>query len=375
MSKVVAINQPRTSYFLGGAEMISIEHAKQMCILEYEVTFFTISPLSINKTYSRQYLNFKNEYASKITFIELGQSAEALYIYDVQPGENRDRWNIESLHYNRSLYQELSIGQRVYDLMLTYYKLDALLLPTGVVKNNALYLCGIPKVKNEFMSSFLAMYNSISAITDAVRDYWQEYTPKRISIVPTGVDAKRFKPILKKSDSIHIVFMGRLIKRKGCDVLLHALARLEPSLLDRIKVSIVGEGPQLDELRGLVQSLGLESIVIITGPTDHPESILASADLCVFPSREGEGLQGVLLEAMSSGAFVIASNSAVNRKLLSGGRGFVLEHISAPSLAAALTSFASKTSDAISSGRKAREYVIAHYNWTMATQKLLESIL
>ena len=58
----IIINQPRTSYFVGGAEMISLEHAVNLFKLNHEVYFFTIKPKSIGMNYSIQFKKFINKY-------------------------------------------------------------------------------------------------------------------------------------------------------------------------------------------------------------------------------------------------------------------------------------------------------------------------
>jgi hypothetical protein len=54
----VIINQPRASYFVGGAEMISLDHAANFLKLDHEVYFFTIKPKSIGANYSVQFQKF-----------------------------------------------------------------------------------------------------------------------------------------------------------------------------------------------------------------------------------------------------------------------------------------------------------------------------
>lgn len=61
----IIINQPRVSYYVGGAEIISFQHAKYLSETD-SVFFITINPLSIGKNYSSHYLDFKNKACSGI---------------------------------------------------------------------------------------------------------------------------------------------------------------------------------------------------------------------------------------------------------------------------------------------------------------------
>lgn len=70
----IIINQPRSSYFVGGAEMISFDHAINFLEFGNEVYFFTLSPKSIGLEYSAQFQKFYRNYSNKINFVEIEQN-------------------------------------------------------------------------------------------------------------------------------------------------------------------------------------------------------------------------------------------------------------------------------------------------------------
>ncbi|MBP7837358.1 glycosyltransferase family 4 protein [Candidatus Saccharibacteria bacterium] len=367
--KSILINQPRSSYYVGGAEMVSLQHARYFQQLGYDVTFITVSPLSAGQTYSDQYNNFKNRFGNLVNIIEIAQQNEALPCYDVEPGESRDRWNVESIYYNRSLFEYLIQSGLSYDACISYYKLDALVVPKHLIGNNLLYLCGVPKESNEFMSCFLSAYDTILAITSDVKKYWQEYTKKNIQIVETGVEIDRFLPNTKKGVATRVLYVGRLIERKGLDTLVDALSLMPAPAQAKVQVQIVGSGPMLYLLKEKILSNGLSKVISLEGESSTPEKFFGSADICVFPSRGGEGLQGVVLEAMSSGCYVIASDTEINRGLLQGGRGSILEKKSAEELSHELLRIM-EDEDLVEAGSMARDYVVANYSWQTVIKKL-----
>lgn len=67
----IIINQPRMSYYVGGAEMLSMDHARFLCMKGYKVRIFTIDPALGGMGYSERYLKFKDEFKKKIEFIEI----------------------------------------------------------------------------------------------------------------------------------------------------------------------------------------------------------------------------------------------------------------------------------------------------------------
>ncbi len=355
--------------------MVSLEHTRFMLELGFRITFFTINPKSIDNNYSKQYLNFKNKYEDRIDFREISQNSKARYIYGIKPGESRDRWNIESLFYNGSLFSEIEKDSKKYDFMLSYFNLDALVVPTKKVVKNVLYLCGVPAEENEFRTSYLAMYDKVFAITEETKKYWGKYTSKHISVVPTGVDSERFKPEKQSHGKVNIVFIGRLIERKGCDVFIRAISKIPKKKLGNVRVQIIGDGPQKTNLLKLASTLSLEENIEFMGMIVNPESHLSLADICVFPSLAGEGLQGALLEAMASGAGVMASDSLINQKLLGDGRGVIINARDEGDLFVQIIRLIDDPNLTQDMGAKAREYVTMYYSWQEIVDQLVKEIV
>jgi phosphatidylinositol alpha-mannosyltransferase len=105
------------------------------------------------------------------------------------------------------------------------------------------------------------------------------------------------------------VFLGRLVQRKGCQVLLSAVNQLKTSgtKLPKFEVVICGAGPLMPKLIKYVQDNNLQNIVKFVGyvPESDKPARLASADIAVFPSSGGESFGIVLVEAMASGRAVV----------------------------------------------------------------------
>lgn len=372
----IIVNNPRTSYFVGGSEMVSMQHAKSIQQLGYDVTFTTINPESINKAYSEQYKLFKRKYYSDIHFEELAQDPKALFIYDIEPGEDRSRWNTEALFYNRRLFNYLTKSKTSYDAMLSYFNIDALVIPSEKVSNNIIYLSGIPKDESIFRHSFLSAYDKLFAITNETKDYWQKYAQHPISVVYTGVDTDRFKPGERERNSkLTVLFVGRLIERKGCDVLLGAIAAMPKNILNDVCVNIVGDGPQRNKLESMAFDLGISKRVNFLGSVSNPEHYMSSADICAFPSLRGEGLQGVVLEAMACGLSVIAGDTEMNIELLGEGRGLAIDSSRIEFLRDGLINLIESPDLRKQMGGASRKYVLEHFNWNKLTQDILREVL
>ena len=154
----------------------------------------------------------------------------------------------------------------------------------------------------------------------------------RIVAIPNGIDTKKYSPPTKAQitgarqqlqlplTGNTILFLGRLVEFKRVDLLLHAWAHLSKHQHDQLL--IVGAGPELHYLESLACRLGIS--VRFEGPTDDVLTYLQAADIFVLPSgirstSSYEGLSVALMEAMSTGLAVVATDCAGNRVLIQDG--------------------------------------------------------
>lgn len=125
-------------------------------------------------------------------------------------------------------------------------------------------------------------------------------------VIPNYIDVNNYQPNF--SPGSYAVCVGRLSKEKGLSVLLDALAQLKKQGIS-VPLHIVGGGPVEDELRFKIKELGLEDSVELLGQRPHDEVIehIRNAAFMVFPSQAMENMPLVVLEALSLGKPVIAS--------------------------------------------------------------------
>ncbi|RWZ68706.1 glycosyltransferase [Labedella populi] len=155
--------------------------------------------------------------------------------------------------------------------------------------------------------------------------------PKRIVIVPPGVDAELFHPWSgSRRGSGYVVAAARLQPLKGLDLAIEAVAAVSPDV--RPDLIVAGEASSdfdgyVDDLRTLADERGIAAKVHFIGPQSRPDlaALLRESRLVLVPSHsETYGL--VALEASASGVPVIASASGGLREaVVDGETGIVLD--------------------------------------------------
>ena len=151
---------------------------------------------------------------------------------------------------------------------------------------------------------------------------------REINIIPWGLKKPRFQKVSRKElgldrNDFLIVAIGRLVKRKGLDHLLHAVHKTK---IPTIKVLLIGEGPEKDYLKFLASELGMGSRVVLTGAVSEEKKFqyLSVSDLFILPSlHEGFGI--VFLEAMHCGLPLITTNCGGQTDFIKEGHnGFLV---------------------------------------------------
>lgn len=132
-----------------------------------------------------------------------------------------------------------------------------------------------------------------------------------------GIRKKAEQQIEEVFDSqrFHIVTVGRVSREKGMDIAVQVCAKLVKDGLKSICWWIVGDGPEMQEVRALVNEFGVAPYMKLVGMKENPYPYIHQANLYVQPSRvESFGL--TMLEAMILGKIVIATMTAGSKEIL-----------------------------------------------------------
>jgi phosphatidylinositol alpha-mannosyltransferase len=150
----------------------------------------------------------------------------------------------------------------------------------------------------------LKRFDTLAGVTLAAANFASGTLKVPTVVSPNTIDLSQFAVKPQRKATPEIIFLGRLVKRKGCLELLKAFNILVQDTPAHL--TIAGKGPDLSKLKSYVQKNELQDKVKFLGfvsEQDKPK-ILASADVACFPAMYGESFGIVLIEAMAAGAGV-----------------------------------------------------------------------
>jgi glycosyltransferase involved in cell wall biosynthesis len=231
-------------------------------------------------------------------------------------------------------------------------------------------------VKNATLTVTISKYS----FEKIVQFYDAEKT--KIRIVPNGVDTQRFRPTkeCKKikhqigiDNNLCVLFVGRLIPRKGLPFLIEAAKEIIKEFSQTMFV-IAGDGPLKNNLLAHLERINLSGNFAFLG--DVNEKVLPAlyncADVFALPSiQEGQGI--ALLEAQATGKPVVAFNvGGVKEAMLDKETGLLVKPDS-HELADAIMKLLSNWSLREKMGQKGQEFVSSKFSWDVCAQKMLHA--
>ncbi len=187
------------------------------------------------------------------------------------------------------------------------------------------------------------------------------YPPERIDVVPNFTDIDPDDRENTPAGPARFLFMGRLGKLKGVEWLLKAM----PGVTSEVFLSIAGEGPEEQALKGLVQELGIEKRVEFLGWIDRDAKIdlIRASRAVVVPSIWHETFGLVAIEAGACARPVIVSDAGELPFIVDHGfNGLVVQAGNIAQLADAIEALSVDPKRASTMGRNNYERVKNRYN-------------
>ncbi len=171
---------------------------------------------------------------------------------------------------------------------------------------------------------------SVLAVSGFIADRLLEqgFSPEKVQVHYIGVDIEKFKPRHQVSREKTVLFVGRLVEKKGCEYLIRAMEPIQKAMPE-VELVIVGDGPLRQPLERLAKARLRKYTFTGSEDTETIQDRMSKASVLCTPSiiaasGDSEGFGMVFIEAQSSGLPVVSfSSGGIPEAVSHGESGFL----------------------------------------------------
>lgn len=262
----------------------------------------------------------------------------------------------------------------------------------------AMYGAWLTGTSFSFTGHAADLFRNRSALTDKIRraefiicisEFHRQFylaegaRAEQLQIAYCGIDTSHFTPKTGTTPSdgpVRILSSGRLVDKKGFDVLIRASAILRERGVD-FTCLIGGSGPLESDLRALITASGLDDVVTLTGEALKQEDIpsfMYQGDIYCLPciwaaDNDVDGLPQMLMEALACGLPAISTRLVgIPDLIIDGQTGLLVEPEDATALADALQRLGSDRAFAAKLAKNGRKHLVETFDLTTCLDPLIE---
>lgn len=282
-----------------------------------------------------------------------------------------------------------------YDIVLVFFG-----IPSGPIGYRLKRKYGVPYIVRfgggdvpGFQKRFNAVYKMLGLLirmiwkeadarianSNGLKKMAMEYCDKyEFDVVPNGVDTDFFSPrvgVGNTGDCINILFVSRLIERKGLQYFLPILKRISNRTEKRVQLTVVGKGPFKETLEKITEETGVSDLVSFVGEKRGIDLVhcYREGDIFILPSSN-EGMPNVVLEAMSCGLPIIMTPCQGSDELIDNN-GYIAN---IADFEEAVLSLINDDEARIRMGSISRKRAVSFFSWDSVAEeyiKKMESVL
>ena len=232
------------------------------------------------------------------------------------------------------------------------------------------------KIEKILSSKTLKKSSKILVANEKTKEIVEEFyniPTEKISIMPNGIDTKLFYSNADKKSKI-ILFSGVMYHHRGVDILLRVASSVVKKI-PQVRFVLLGEGPELNQLKKIVKDLEIEKNVEFKGWVDRENIIkyLAEAAIGIGPLRATDVTKNALpikiLEYMSASLPIISQKDTLpNNILIDNENGYFVNN--EVELSARIIQMLENDEERIRMGKKSREIALK-FDWEKTVKKIL----
>ncbi|MEP7236600.1 MAG: glycosyltransferase [Ferruginibacter sp.] len=209
-----------------------------------------------------------------------------------------------------SALKKINGSNKIIGMLSFWYNECAWLGKKFADQHNLKHYCWIfgqdARQANTYPKSLQLKANELIALSDFLQDEFEKnHIIKPAFVIPPGIDSLLFYTAIKEKD-IHLLAAGSLIPLKQFEIFIEVIAEIKKQM-PAVKAILIGEGPEKNKLKTLVEKYKLQSNILLTGELKYPEVLqwMQRAKVFLHPSSY-EGFSGVCQEALAAGAHIIS---------------------------------------------------------------------
>ncbi len=219
----------------------------------------------------------------------------------------------------------------------------------------------------------------LTVVSSAMREKAETLglTQAEIDVIPMGVDSQdTFFPSPNIATREGLIFVGRLVDKKGIEYLLRAMPRIRAEHPEA-HLRIIGDGPLRDDLHTLCADLRITEHVTFEGAlvNEAIPGFLQRAAIAVIPSvvaksGDQEGAPVAIMETLACGCPTIVSDYPGARDIITDGEtGLLVPQRDAEAIAEKVCFLLSNPEKQLELGAKGREFIQENYDWRVVSSK------
>ena len=293
------------------------------------------------------------------------------------PSDDPNKWHTESHAFCFEVNKW--IVENGCDVIWSFFISDMFVRPHNipVILNQSGYYCDDYIIR----STMFQMYDAVVCISTNVKFKWLQKLPIpfRKTFVLNSAPMVNFGDDYHRSfqedfmvKNFEVLFVGRLIESKGIKELIEAFDIIYENYKN-IHLTIVGSGPEKENLQKLIYKMGLDSAISMIGEVIDTSDYYKKADIGIFPSHSYEGFMNVVIEAMYYGLCVISTKGNGNEDIIEDNKNGILIDKSDPEIIAHEVMSLIKDSSKIKNiSISARDSVLQKLTWSNVVGQMRE---
>jgi len=218
--------------------------------------------------------------------------------------------------------------------------------------------------------------DAVVSVSNGLRSHAQKSAPVPIEVISNAIDLSLFTPPLEAAptETVRLLYVGRLVASKSPDVLIEAVARLKNLTDTPFLLAVVGEGAHRAALERMVIDQNLSKFVTFAGWVGHPDLLAyyRRADIFVTATT-WEGMPNTVLEAMACGLPIVGTDAPGMNQLVTDNRnGFLSPVKDAARLADRLRRLVDNPPERARMGRESRKIAENQFSWDFISAQYVE---